>query len=353
MLLEDDFGNRGPATELQIASTIPSVTALDLYDGGGSAISCSPSCDDTASSTSTASGLAAVLFFLSRRGRRLLRRAGRLARRRITGETGRGPRSAGPPGALVLLLVAGALGAAAPARADLGQLTVGMGISPYKPAIDSETVGGKAIFPIYQCIYDDKTLTEIGGEVDEHLLDQFGSLQVSIGLSATQAQGHAQSTAILTTHKCGAQTKTDVQLTMAKLRPGITYRLDPLLDLYGVPLVPYARLGLVVEGYAFTSGGAFETGKSVDPVGVRFGWEAAGGLMLALDFLDSINPFLPDTTRRGRANGTFNHTFLFAEAAWQPVDSFGTKGFVFSNDDTFIGTGQPILWTLGIAVELL
>src|SRR5262249_2007182 len=156
-----------------------------------------------------------------------------------------------------------------------------------------------------------------------------------VGFDVSQAQGKAQPTSTLSTHTCGKPTSTDVQLSLGKFRPGITYRLDPLLDWWQIPFVPYGRLGLVVEGYLFTKGGSFDTGgqktgtteANIGPVGLRFGWEAAGGMMLALDFLDSIDPFVPDTTRRGVANGTFDHTFLFVEADWQPVTSFGSPGF--------------------------
>ena len=157
---------------------------------------------------------------------------------------------------------------------------------------------------------------------------------------------------MLASGACEASTETVVQLTLLKLRPGLTYRADQLLDWFKIPLVPSGRVGLVAAGFAFTKEGAFETG-GVEPMGLRFGWEAAAGLMVALDFLDAIDPFVPDTTRRARANGTFDHTFLFAEGAWQPVDTFGRPGLVLSPDDEFIGTHMPVMWKLGVAVELL
>ena len=346
VLLVDDFGNRGDPTALDTAATAADVGPLDVYDGGGGDLSCSPSCTGSSSTTSTtSSGLGAMLFLLSRRGRRAL---AWIARTRPTRLAKRGSTLIG-----MLVVAVGAL-AAHPARADFGQLTVDMGVSPYKPNIDSEIFNSHKIFPIYACVYGDKILAEVGGDVDTHLWDGFGSLQLSFGFSVSQAQGKAQDVAVLSSGTCGKKTNTDVQLSMAKLRPGITYRFDALLDKWSIPLVPYARLGLVAQGFMFTKGGDFEKDGKTNPVGMRFGWEAAGGMMLALDFLDSIDPFLPDTTRRGRANGAFDHTFVFVEGAWQPVSSFGEPGFVFTPAaDTFIGTGVPVLWKVGIAVELL
>ena len=62
------------------------------------------------------------------------------------------------------------------------------------------------------------------------------------------------------------------------------------------PFVPYGRLGLVGAGYAWTREGAFDFDQKQDPAGFVFGWEAAAGLMLALDFWDWIDPFTKATT---------------------------------------------------------
>ncbi len=336
--LQDDFGNQGDWSDLVLLEPVPTLGTLDLYDGNGGDLSCTPSCGTGAAGTSAANVgfLGAFVLAVSRRGRRLTRRALR-----------RG-------GALAAaLLVLTTIVAAAPASAGFGQQTLSLAISPYKPAIDTEYVAGfDRIFPIYSCLFQGATLVEIGGDADTHLLDDFGSLQLSVGVNLAQARGKAQPTSTRTVGECQAATDTDVELSLLKLRPGITYRADQLLDLLSVPLVPYGRLGLVATAFAFTKEGAFEQG-AVEPVGVRFGWEAAAGLMVALDFLDAIDPFVPDTTRRARANGTFDHTFLFAEGAWQQIDTFGRPGLVLSPDDEFLGTRLPVLWKLGIAVELL
>ncbi len=336
--LQDDFGNDGPWSALALLEPVPSLGTLELYDGHGGDLSCSPSCGTGATGTSAANlGLfGALALALTRRSRR---RALRVLRR-VTTSLG------------VVVLLAVAVGAE-PAAADLGQQTLALAISPYKPAIDTELVQGyRRIFPVYGCLFGGATLIEVGADADTHLYDGFGSVQLSAGLNLAQARGKAQPTDALTSGECQAATDTDVELSLLKLRPGITYRADQLLDLFQVPLVPYGRLGLVATAFAFTKEGAFEQG-TVEPVGLRFGWEAAAGLMVALDFLDAIDPFVPDTTRRARANGTFDHTFLFAEGAWQQIDTFGRPGLVLSPDDEFLGTRQPVLWKLGVAVELL
>ncbi len=337
--LRDDFDNVGPVSELTLLEPTPDLGPLDLYDGHGGDLSCSPSCGTGTTGTSAAAngGLGALFVLaLSRRGRRA---AAAVIKRHLARGVG------------AALLLAGLL--ASPARAELGQQTISLAISPYKPAIDTEYVAGfQRIFPIYSCMFQGATLVEVSGDDDTHLFDGFGSLQLSVGANLAQARGKAQPQSALVSGACETSTTSDVELTMVKLRPGLTYRADQLLDLWQVPLVPYGRVGLVAAGFAFTKEGAFDVG-SVEPVGWRFGFEAAAGLMVALDFLDAIDPFVPDTTRRARANGTFDHTFLFAEGAWQQVDSFGRPGLVLSPDDELLGTRMPVMWKLGVAVELL
>lgn len=336
--LKDDFGNQGAWSALVLVEPTPTVGTLELYNGTGGDLSCTPSCGTGDGGTSAANLglLGAFVLALSRRGRRCTARALRRS------------------GALLSTLILGTAAlAASSASADLGQQTLSLAVSPYKPAIDTEHIDdSQLIFPVYSCLFQGATLVEVGGDADTHLFDGFGSVQLSVGLNLAQARGKAQPTDVLTSGQCETATDTDVELTLLKLRPGITYRADQLLDMFKVPLVPYGRVGLVTTAFAFTKEGAFEQG-SVEPVGLRFGWEAGIGLMLALDFLDAIDPFVPDTTRRARANGTFDHTFLFAEGAWQQIDSFGRPGLVLSPDDELLGTRLPVMWKLGIAVELL
>jgi hypothetical protein len=75
--------------------------------------------------------------------------------------------------------------------------------------------------------------------------------------------------------------------------------------------------------------------------------------MVALDLLDQHDPFTPGATRRARASGTFDHTFVYVEGAWQDVTTFGAPGFNLSPRDGLLGTGLPLSWAVGLAVELL
>ena len=80
---------------------------------------------------------------------------------------------------------------ATPLFADLGQLNVGITGTPYRPALDSSTKSdGATAFPFYKCMLNDKLAPLMGLEVDVHLLDGFGSLQVGMGVAYTLSLIH-------------------------------------------------------------------------------------------------------------------------------------------------------------------
>lgn len=346
VVVRDDFGNRSEPSEAVTATPAAGVGPLGLYTGAGSPYSTAPSCASVKGGASLL-GLVAVLGLVV------------LPRRR------RKPRARGALFSLALVpALFGALPSAAQddfvpesatTAARNGEVTLSIFAGPYRPAIDSERAGGERIFPIYECFFGGATLAELGASLDYHLLDVFGSLQLGVGVNAAQAKGFSLSSAGAAAGSCDEKTNDSVELTIVKVKPQITYRLDPLLDWFGFPLVPYGRLGVVGGFYAFTENGVFPepATQAQNPLGLVLGWEAAGGLMLALDFWDYLDPFSRWGTMRGRAHGVFNHAFVYGEALWQPLDNFGRPSLVLSPTDPFTGSSSP--WTVhfGVAVELL
>lgn len=334
VIARDDFGNVSEPSEPVLVTPDEELTPLDLYEGRGSPFSWDPSC---AQGGGVAFGGLTLLLL------------GLLARRRRSF-----------CGALLGVVLLATIVAAPQAKAYPGQLSLSVFVGPYAPAIDTERVGGQRIFPIWKCFFDDAQVPELGGDVAVHLLDLAGSLELGVGLSAMQGQGKTQpletaSPASRSRGQCGEPGTGRVELSVLKLRPFLQYRFNVLLDAFGFPLVPYGRAGLVGAGYAWTREGELDqggTGRATDPVGVVFGYELVGGLQLALDFLDQLDPFTPNTARRARAAGTFEHAFLFAEALYQPIHNFGTPGLVLSPEDRFFELGAPWTFHVGLALEL-
>lgn len=254
---------------------------------------------------------------------------------------------------------------AVPAAAYPGQLTTTIKVGPYVPAIDSEVRDGEKITPIYSCFFEDGILPMginpmLGVDLDLHVFDLFGSLEAGVGLSFTQARGTALSVASTTTGACGGGEGTgSVELTIGMMRPALTYRLDPLLDYFGFPLVPYARVGLLGAVYAFTADGAWDNPTSSNghnPLGLRFGWEGAVGLMLALDFID-MRQFWSLVANRSwpplHKSRILEHAFLLVEAQTQSIDTFGQPGLVLTPEDRVFGTRLPLMVNIGVAMEIM
>jgi hypothetical protein len=230
-----------------------------------------------------------------------------------------------------------------PSFARFGQVSIGITGSPYRPNLNlSKTEKSGVTNPWYKCIFDDKLLPLMGLHVDMHLFDNFGSLRVGLGAAYAYASGFGvkhgscdnksgQSTA-------GVKTNVVAGMHMLHLRPQLTYVLDTWIDSF--PVAPYVKAGLVGAGYYDTFQNKPDNPKAL---GMIFGWEAAAGLMLALDWIE------PTVSGEARGLGTYDHTFLVFEAAYAPIDNFGNNGRNYSN--AWLSKTVPLSLTASLVVE--
>ena len=353
MRVVDDFGNAGAFSERVYLTPISEIGYMPLFEGGADPLSFDPTpilegltsgdgCESRAvTDGSTPFGALALLLF-GLLGFRRRRRATRNA----------------PAAGAALVLIATVLGAPA-ASADLGDITVQGGIGPYTPALDQG-----ATFPAYGCLYKDSLIIpRFDVDVGLHVFDAFGSIQLNLGFGAMQSRGKAQPVGAPTVNPVTglrdcqpvSDSATDVELTMLTLRPGLSYRADQLLDYFGIPLVPYGRVGVLFGGYAFTKAGLYDDAKvaqGVNPAGVRLGLEGALGLMLVMDWWDSFTIFSQNTTKRAQALDVFQHAFFYAEVVAQTLDTFGAPGPNLGPTDYLFRTELPVFFNLGVALEV-
>ena len=237
---------------------------------------------------------------------------------------------------IVLLLFASSV-----LLAHSGQLNFGVTGAPYKPALDNSTKpDGSAIsVPFYKCMLNDKLAPLMGLEFGVHLLDDFGSLQLGMGVAYTYAGGAAL--LVANGQATCAQSNDPASLHILHLSPQVTYILDNWVEQF--PLAPYVRGGLIATGYLFGYQGGIDQQGGANPMGVVFGWEAAAGLMLMLDFLQ------PSVSGRARANGSYEHIFLKAEAAYMPINNFHKNGLNFS--PAWPTQDFPLMLTFGLVFE--
>lgn len=349
----DDFGNAGLFSERVQRTPVAEIGFMAVYEGGKDPLGFDPTplltnlasgdgCSSRAVNSSNTPwamlGLLVLAGFLG------LRR-----RRRRFGARGLLP--------FVVIVAATSLPATS-ASAAIGDVTVQAGVGPYTPSLDY----GQS-FPAYACLYKDSLIIpRFDVDVGLHVFDAFGSVQLSLGLGVSQARGKAQPVGgpqvnpYTGLRDCQpvAEDATSVELTQLTLRPGLTYRADQLLDYFGIPLVPYGRVGFLVGGYAFTKAGLYDNarvGEGINPAGVRLGLEGAVGLMLALDWWDSFHIFQSNTTKRAQALGVFKHAFFYGEVAAQSLDTFGAPGPNLTPTDYVFRTELPIMFSLGVAME--
>src|SRR5262249_22595609 len=106
---------------------------------------------------------------------------------------------------------------------------------------------------------------------------------------------------------------------------------------WDVPLVPFAKAGLIYQLYRCTNGTGDvcvdSQGKKGE--GGRAGWEFDLGLALQLDFLDE--PLARDVD----LDVALKQSYLFSEWRNAQIDVFGRPGLVFSDR----------MWTFGLALE--
>lgn len=237
-------------------------------------------------------------------------------------------------------------------HADLGQMNFAILGSMYRPNLDGTLkADGSPAFPIYSTFFKKDASAEdgpinplMGFEIDWHLFDDFGSLQLGVGIGYTYLNGHA-----VKIDKSGKPNFNDslddvsASLHMYQIRPQLTYLFNPFAEV--VPLVPYVRGALIAHGYSFFQNDKNESSSSTRPNGMQFGYQAAVGLMLMMDFLE------PSAVAQGRSAGFMDHVYLKGELSYTKINSFGAGGFDFSAKDV-MGTSLPLMWTFGLVFEM-
>jgi hypothetical protein len=198
----------------------------------------------------------------------------------------------------------------------------------YIPAVDGSVPGTP-----FKDTFGDSSRYMFGLEGDWQLLrvPHLGTLGPGLGWGYTRATGYGHLTAD-PTKLSGEQTSLSV---MPFYLVGVL-RADVFARDFGVPLVPYAKLGI---GYALwwaSDGGATSRVDGVLAHGVSYGPQYALGAMFLLDELD------PQTARDADNSLGINNSYIFGEWYASQLDGFGSKSRMNVGANT---------WVLGLAIE--
>jgi hypothetical protein len=206
--------------------------------------------------------------------------------------------------------------------------------SPYKPDIDSDPKLNGAT--PYKNVFGNNVRLLAGAEFDWQALriPHVGSLGPGVSGAYTSITDPASFKVAHNGTTVSGETTT-LQIFPFKLMA--VFRLDVLNHDVGIPLVPYAKLGL---GYAFwraSNTGGTSNFQGIVGTGQSWGWNVAAGL--AFD----LNPFDPYAAQNIDDALGINHTYIFAEF---DLDEF--TGLGFQSDPLRVGGPN---WFFGLTFE--
>jgi hypothetical protein len=210
--------------------------------------------------------------------------------------------------------------------ASTQRFAVELKVGPYAPDVDGEL--GRA--QPHREFFGTKTRLMLRVELDYQFFARFGTLAVggSVGTFSESARafidpGPGQPPTV----RSGDET----ELSLTPLAVSLVYRFDPAARRWGIPIVPYAKVGLDYTLWTITDGngqvaraGASGRGRGATP-----GWHAALGAAFLLDVVD------PGSARALDAEIGVNHTYVFAEVTKIEASGLGQRGKLHVGDTTW------------------
>jgi hypothetical protein len=207
----------------------------------------------------------------------------------------------------------------------------------YSPQIDKEPKLMSAGVKPYEHVFNSKPQFYIGLELDYLPLriPYVGYIGPGFGWGRTRTSTKAK---LSSDHK--TLSDVTVGLTIMPMHLSGVLRVDEFMRRWGVPIVPFAKLGFGFGTWSADNDAGTETfmsGKdTIKASGVAYGLHAALGGMVSLNWIDrSAAASLDETT-------SVNHIYLFGE--WMNNSHIGrtSKGM-------YIGTST---WVLGLALDI-
>ncbi|WP_164017356.1 MXAN_2562 family outer membrane beta-barrel protein [Pyxidicoccus trucidator] len=195
----------------------------------------------------------------------------------------------------------------------------------YRPLVDEEE--GLNGTP-YKDTFGDASLLLFEAELQRYFYQGFGT--AGIGLSAGYGEKFAPARLA-----SGAAAGEQTAIKVIPLGVNAFYKFDYAAFEWGIPLVPYGKLGLIYTPWWITKGSSTETVGGNKGSGGKWGWGATGGLAFMLDVLE------PRFARDFDSDLGVNHSYLFAEYTYADVNNFGAGGLNLSSRR----------WMFGLALD--
>ena len=215
---------------------------------------------------------------------------------------------------------------------------------PYAPDVDSEFAGSTGNTP-YKTMFGGKRHLMSQVEFDWQFLQTFGSLAAGMAIGYYNVSAKAfvfdpstgQCVPDPTTPSACARSGDATSLRLIPIAALLVYRLDVAAERWSIPLVPYGKLGLNYTFWQISDGnGNVPYYGGGHGSGGTAGWQAAAGMSLLLDILDS------DAARNLDMETGVNHSYVFFE--WNRVDATGLG----MSNKLHLGDSR---WVIGLMFE--
>lgn len=229
--------------------------------------------------------------------------------------------------ALLAILLSPSLARAEPVPyASAQHAAVELQLGPYRPDVDDELSPAHP----FQDSFGTDSSVRFGLQVDWQLARlwccSFG-LGASIGMATFSGKGRLADT--------GDDSSEETTFTVLPLVASAVVRLDGPMRQWSIPVVPFARAGVVRASWWSEGGGGISSADDVQARGHTWGFELSAGVAVLLDGID------PDRARALDQDVGINHSYLTFAAL---VDAVDLGGDVMILSDTS--------WTAGLLLEL-
>ncbi len=171
---------------------------------------------------------------------------------------------------------------------------------------------------------------EYGGSADFRVWDRFGALSLGLGFGWWKQTGKG----IIRTS--GAASSDATTFKIMPLSFDLVYRLEPMAFKWGVPLVPYAKVGAMyavwwmLNGTENISKFKLADGTSREALGGTGGYHAAFGIRFLLDVLE------PQAAKSFDIEMGVNHSYLFAEYDRRILNDFNNVKSIDLSDGIYL-----------------
>jgi hypothetical protein len=207
--------------------------------------------------------------------------------------------------------------------------------SPYKPNIDSDPALNGAT--PYKDVFRNVPRLFIGAEFDWQALriPHVGSLGPGLSAGYTTASDPAS---FVTPHNGTTVSGETTSLSIAPFALMAVFRADVLWRDVGIPLVPYAKVGVAYAYWRASNTLGLSHADGVSGTGYSLGEHVGLGLAF------NLNPFDPYSAQNLDDAMGINNTYIFGEWTYENYNGLG-----FQSDPLRVGGSN---WTFGLALEL-